>query len=382
MTDINPNPEWWLRFALPNIDVKTKLPESRFLAIVAPNDKRVRFLYNKYPNIRSYLKRFRDQFKKKFRPSLLICSPSAPNTVSDNIESFYAFRDALSISVIAEGCQSILRNDRRIGWEILYSDYFDFYPVNLGRNYEDIVIITQGSSGLHEIESFSGQSSPKLFRSSVSNATYDQYFLNQILAGWNSYFVLHDQSSNWSQLFRSLAMAFHGCALSHNNTPLLHDYGVILGSWVSAFEVLVHPGPGGKSNFWVVSNLLDCIKWNSKKLKLKKYVVNWKRKPYKVTLASKIYWKILEARNKFLHGEKIIRQDLLLTVKNYKGDNIARSLLWFAPIIYRGALLNFLSKGQKVSRVGSSLEQFSNNLLLEMKQDNYEEALNKIINCN
>jgi len=105
-----------------------------------------------------------------------------------------------------------------------------------------------------------------------------------------------------------------------------YDVGRSIALWVSAFEILVHPGRHGSSNQNVVHNLLRKTPWLLDPLK---------NKP-EGKLAGDIYGKINETRNKFLHGNEITDETL-----SFRGTD--GNLFKLAAPLYRMALTSFLS---------------------------------------
>jgi hypothetical protein len=47
---------------------------------------------------------------------------------------------------------------------------------------------------------------------------------------------------------------------------VFYDTGRLLSLWVSAYEILAHPGGTSQSNFGTVSALLESVKWQDQKL--------------------------------------------------------------------------------------------------------------------
>ena len=72
-------------------------------------------------------------------------------------------------------------------------------------------------------------------------------------------------SSNpsWSDnaLFRSLNMAFRAAEMPAWNDITVYDVGRSVALWVSAFEILAHPGPEGDTSMRQVYELIERAPW-------------------------------------------------------------------------------------------------------------------------
>lgn len=117
----------------------------------------------------------------------------------------------------------------------------------LDRHYEDVIGSTPAILGTHELSRFKGQSSPTLFRTSLGEGDIDQPLLAALMARWRRRYEAAKPA--WEDVAR--------CARSTwRITPLLpagtdttfYDVGRVVSLWVSAFEILVHPGGSGQAN--------------------------------------------------------------------------------------------------------------------------------------
>jgi hypothetical protein len=104
---------------------------------------------------------------------------------------------------------------------------------------------------------------------------------------------------------------------------------------VSAFEILVHPGPGGQASRNAVMDLLDRVDWKYRDCKAQRYRVNSGKKVERRRLAAALYARLHQARNDFLHGNPVSRATLSLRVNG-------RTLFHIAAPLYRLALTSFL----------------------------------------
>jgi hypothetical protein len=94
---------------------------------------------------------------------------------------------------------------------------------------------------------FKGQSSPTLFRTALDAADLDQPLLAALLSRWQQRYQASEPDWADIALFRSLNMAYHSSLLPAADTTF-YDLGRLVSLWVSAFEILVHPGGNGQAN--------------------------------------------------------------------------------------------------------------------------------------
>lgn len=318
---------WPAAAVLPNISVAAAI-EGDGIALVPPNDERIAA---GHPNIIRFLDRFTDAFGSRHKPASLVVSPEVPKLTRD-IDCIASFRDILVASVIPYS-----RAERELGskrHEVCYSDYFEIYPWMLGENPEVLVANTPALLSIYNIEAFNGQSSPSLSVPDLNEL--DELLFEALVPRWRAHFLNNDHNWNNLALFRSLNMAQQAAGLPAGRAITFHDIGRMLGLWVSAFEILVHPGGGGTAGFKQVYQLLDQGQYATEELTTK----SWSAYPSKKTvqddsLLCRIYGELYRMRNDFMHGNPIDLQ--LITPPDGKP-----SLFWIAPLLYRCALAAFL----------------------------------------
>jgi len=145
------------------------------------------------------------------------------------------------------------------------------------------------------------------------------------------------------KLFRSLNMAYNACFIpAASRETLLFDVGRLLSLWVSAFEILAHPGPGGKATrdgvldaldqqpFWVGNEVRDLV------IPIAAARAKKADPPVLRKLPSWFYVRLYDARNDFLHGNPVTATSHLIEPDG------AKSLLDVAATLYRFALASAL----------------------------------------
>jgi hypothetical protein len=141
------------------------------------------------------------------------------------------------------------------------------------------------------------------------------------------------------RLFRSLEVAFHASLFPADGLTSINDVGVRLALWVSAFEVLCHPGGSATVNKRHVQETLRDGPFTSKELVAKRYTVSFRGNRIRVTLPEALYDDLYWARNQFLHGEPVRRQML-----HYRNSGAYVSLTDVAPVLFNAALVSDLDR--------------------------------------
>ena len=168
--------DWKIVFVLPNLKIDEAY-ENEFLTIAPLNDPRVVGICRQHSNITTFLNNFYDSFRRKSKPSVMLIRKDAPDSIK-NIEAIFGFRDALAICSVITGQQHILRVPH--AKNVLYSSYFDFYPITLDDNYKHLKFQSDATLGLDDINKFRGCSDPKLPGGYV-HCEPDKYLLQLIL---------------------------------------------------------------------------------------------------------------------------------------------------------------------------------------------------------
>jgi len=321
---------WVPMFALPNIHMVEPV-EVPSLALVYAEDERVKVLAGNHVNFRAYLDQFSTEFGVKVLPSLLIWDDAGPQAYR-NTEALAAFRDALALSVIPYAWAHSLRYERTD--KLRYSNWFHIYPWMIDKNYEYVVMRSSAVLALHETKLLRAQTYPGLSQEPLDSRDIDQPIHKELVSRWQQRFQSGNQDWNNTKLFRSLNMAYAAASLPSNGDFTPYDSGKSIALWVSAFEILAHPGKG-KSGYPHVYELLEKAKWALSACKEAKYEAQAPvddRRPR--ILACWVYGQINAARNNYLHGNPLTQDTL--AVKESK-----RFLLDYAPILYRMAITGF-----------------------------------------
>jgi hypothetical protein len=309
---------------LPNIELE-KVIEGENVALVPPDDPRVQ---GAHPNFRKFLLRFTDQFGRTLQPASLIVHQNLISKTSD-IEAVRAFRDAVALSVVpyARSLNQLHRPRPRI----CYSDSFWLYPWMLNKKNEYLVANTPAIHGLELVDDFHGQSSPGLFVMSVDEL--DERLFEVLLRRWKRHYMQKRRRWEDRALFRSLNMAYQAARLPAGSDATVYDIGRSFGHWVSACEILAHPGRRGRSDISTVYGLFERALYGNSRMTARRFKAHMSKT--RRSLPCRAYGQMYKFRNDFMHGNPV-------TVRQLGPRKHRPSLFWIAPSLYRLALTGFL----------------------------------------
>jgi hypothetical protein len=321
--------EWTPVLALPNLDIRGKL-ECQYAAIVPPDDSRIERLRRDHPRLTEFMSKFKGQFDEPIWPSFLLLKADAPKSYYI-AEAVNGLRDVLSMSVVPYARARRLYYNRPNG--LAYSTPFQFYPWMIDKSYDGIIMTNPAELSVHVVEEFSGQSFPEQRQQTIMEQDIDLVLANAMLNRWSPRFA--DGEAEWRDkaLFRSLNMANDAARIPASTAATFYDVGRSLALWVSAYEILAHPGGRAESNFQTVSAVLEKVKWREPGLSAASHTIPGKT-PKKVMLATWICKQLYDLRNTFLHGNDIDPE------KQLKLNG--KVIIDFAPCIYRLLLTGFL----------------------------------------
>lgn len=322
--------DWAPVFVLPNIPLDAAIG-CEILALAPESDPRVTALKRTHTSFRCFLDSFADNFGQKFEPSVLILNTAAPQSFHD-VTALASFRDLIALAVVTHNRSLELRHPR--GPRVLFGEAFAIYPWMLDRQYKDVIGCTPAIRGVHELSCFKGQSSPALFRTSLGEADFDQPLLSALMVRWRQRYEAAEPAWADVALMRSLNMAYHASLLPAGTDTTFHDVGRVVSLWVSAFEILVHPGGSGQANRDKVFELIERTPWAEVESSHIVHDTGGKAK-MKRTLASWLYQFLHDCRNDFLHGNPVEHSNLILPTSQ-------RTILEYAAPLYRIALTAFL----------------------------------------
>lgn len=200
---------------------------------------------------------------------------------------------------------------------------------------------------------------------------YDREIYDCLLKIWNLKYSNQKRKNKTSnRLFRSIEVAYHALSMPKKNQTSINDIGIQIALWVSAFEILA---PSKTNAIEKVFELLNDYPNYSIEFKSKKYIRRNKKKQ-KLSLIEKLYRKLYDSRNTFLHGNNI-QKGILRTFK-YK-ESQHNYINKFAPIVYRFALYSFLVKHKFFKYKKSEQNDCYSHAVID--NHNYDKFLKNII---
>jgi hypothetical protein len=315
----------------------------------------------------TFLSKFSNQFGEQVWPSLLLLQTDAPNSYYTP-EAVAAFRDIISLSVVPYARTSRLRFDRASG--LAFTNTFQFYPWMLDKQFDDVLLLNPAQMHIHVLKEFNGQAFPEQSQTTVMERDIDMPLATELLNRWIVRFSNDAVEWEHKALFRSLNMANEAGRVPALTAATLYDTGRSLALWVSAYEILTHPGGTDQSNFGTVAATIETVKWNNTKLSAAIHLIPGKN-PQQRQLATWICRKVYDLRNDFLHGNDVQGPALLLNGK---------PIIDFAACLYRLALTGFLDlhfrmplpPGDDAEALGAFINQ---RMKFNKFQSAYEDAL-------
>ena len=322
--------EWLPVFALPNLALDEAI-ETTVAALVPSHDTRVKGLREKHSSFDQFLRRFSDSFGVRFEPALILLKADAPKMFFD-IGALSSFRNLIAISAVVQNrALNMLHPDNH---SAVFGEVFAFYPWMIDEQYQRLRILTPAVMGTHYVGKLQGQSSPALSRPYVTVSSFDAPILQDFLRRWEHHYGAEKPDWHDVRIFRSLNMAYHASLMPALSDATFLDIGRLICLWVSALEILVHPGGTEKVNRKYVINHIDQAHWERSVLSERRYTVRGESVA-KRTLAAWLCDKLYDYRNDFLHGNRVDRNSIRLPHTN-------RSIFEYAAPLYLIALAETL----------------------------------------
>ncbi|MGR9289900.1 hypothetical protein ACU8OS_15730 [Rhizobium leguminosarum] len=332
--------KWSALGTLPSIDMKPGYFAGDYMAVVGAHDGRYREAIANGPNLDNFLSKFEGSHGERLMPSLLIRSDAFPDR--PNSEAISSFMDIVIACVVLDVRVRTVTWRRNVG--PFYADSFEIYPWMIAPDGRRLVAQNAALWAVHELDRFRGTASAAVPVQEIGQEPVHPRFFKQLLAIWKSRFI--DGQGDWTSraILRSLKMATSALRLSSptGSTESFYDYGRILSLWVSAFEILVHPGPTGKATRQKVLDLLKTIPWQSSMAREETHQADFGGGNIRnVRLANALYVKMNDLRNDFLHGNPV-------EPEKFRLDN-GTWILSYPAAIFRMALSTMLPDPDEVT---------------------------------
>jgi hypothetical protein len=325
---------WNLFLILPNLNLPPATPfAAEFICICSGMDARLDDLEDNPGNVtaRQMVKAFRNWFGIAYTPSCLLVRTDAPQVLRD-AEAIRSFRNVCALSTTTNATARLISGGQ---WLPLYSDFFLFAGHVPAKNgwIQNVDAIVQGMND--DVLNFRGQCAGQIDSPAGFAITRDPEVFRRLLKAWDSHYVRVPTDPDLRALFRSLEVAFQANRFPSDGLSSINDVGTRIGLWVSAFEVLFHPGPSKSVNKRVVQDAIERIAFSDARLRRTNYKIVYGRNStvFRVTFAAYLYDELYRARNAFLHGNPVTRRDLRV-----RRQRNGKMLAAIAPVLYNVGL--------------------------------------------
>jgi len=326
--------DWEFVTILPNINISKSYNK---IAMVNSEDSRIQYLKENNKVIGNLINCVIDNKGKNIEPSSLIIHKDLTEHENFN-ELIIGFRNIIAIFYICKGWLQTVSGKTDNVSSTLYSDFYDLAPINIIKDKWFNIYSPALNSMFNNVKDFKIQRNIQLPRDTILYPSVETNIFNSLLSTWHKTYLKNNINHKKRALFRSLQMAYRACKLPSDNLSNVYDYGTKIGLWISAFEILFHPG-GNEYVYCekVINNLKKYIK--IKENIFKKQCENDDNNEFKSKIIGKIYKDIYDARNNFLHGNKL--EENIMYPFN---DSEKPPLSYLAPIIYLIGIFVFLNE--------------------------------------
>jgi hypothetical protein len=328
--------QWDLLFSLPNLSPPIPSPfESDGFVICSGRDPRLKKLAASAGNTtaRRMLNSFRTHRGARYKPGCFLIRTNVAKALRD-AEVIRAFRNICSISTITAAYALSLDSPDAGQWRVFWGDQFVFGYFTAGHSG---AVLTLSGASLGMDNKIPRQQPDAQFSNPTSwSILVDEPLLDRLLRCWRRCYLQNRDRKKLLRLFRSLEVAFHASQFPADGMTSINDIGTRLALWVSAFEVLCHPG--GSVNKRIVQTTVRNAPFTLRALAAKRYTISFQGKKIRVTLPEALYDDLYWARNQFLHGMPVRRSML-----QYRQSKQYAELTDVAPVLFNAALVSRLN---------------------------------------
>lgn len=220
----------------------------------------------------------------------------------------------------------------------MYSDYFQFYPY-CASPMGGVVFQSSMVQGWADDTNISGQCLPEIYKVSRQKFFVEEKLWGTLLKAWELFYINKKLNNELLPLFRSLETSYQALYSPSDQFTSIYDIGNKIALWISALEIITHPGVQQITKEKVAENFL-LFDFNDKKyFKWKRYTRKTKKGTRYISLIEKPCYELYSARNNFLHGEPVSIGDLHIFKDKKRGR-----LDIVGIFLFRIALLIFLKK--------------------------------------
>ena len=329
--------QWDLLFTLPNLAVPIPTPfATGGYAICSGDDPRLQNLAANPGNntSRKMVDRFTTTRGEAYKPGCFLIRSNMA-MAQRNAEGIRAFRNVCAISTTTATYATGLDSPAAAQWRTHWSDQFLFGYFIAGKS--GWVQTLDGASKGADNQIPHQQPAAQFGKPSNWSMTVDEPLLERLFRCWRRCYLQSRDRGKLLRLFRALEVAFHASLFPADGLISMNDIGTRLALWVSAFEVLCHPG--GSVNKRHVQKIISDAPYSSKDLTAMRYVVSHQGNRIRATLPEALYDDLYWARNQFLHGMPV-RPAML----RYRQSKTYAPLANVAPVLFNAALVSYLNR--------------------------------------
>jgi hypothetical protein len=363
------SPEWILQCVLPNLELQEFIEgnaegggggvwsqgitlNTEDVVLVPSNEPRARAAAASSSAADALLHNFRDAQGVLVRPAALLVRKSAPELLRHHWEPLTCFRNAVALSFLLKGRAGSSDG----GFQPTWSDTFDIYPVVPdARGTLSTFTPALNSMGLRP-ERFSGSPAPHMPR--VGRRMFADRTLYRLLGmEWARRFgagAVDDADVDSRALWRSIEHAYYALSAAVRHEGSIHDYGIQVGHWVAALEILAWP-LHRKANVTRVLELLGEFEWRGPLGTAPRTARVIRGTLMELNTVQLLYVHLNVARNNFLHGEPVSNAIFYTHLEEPRvaptprptseaAEEPQRSLVNLASLVYRTALVAFLRR--------------------------------------
>ncbi|RTL63212.1 MAG: hypothetical protein EKK41_23860 [Hyphomicrobiales bacterium] len=331
--------EWLAIAVMPSLELDQPIECNPF-AMVPLNDGRILSMRSLQPGLSAFLEKFYDTHGNQVRPTTIIWRRPSLGERPD-FNGLCSFRDIVALAYVLSAQSRVLTDN--VPPAVQWSDYFSIYPWMVGADDKCIVCFTPAIRALHCIDSFRGQTLPDINSRAAYRRDADSALLESLKAVWKQKYIEKSEAHKPTAVLRSANMAFRASSMPAISDATQYDFGRSIALWVSAFEILVHPGGKGRVELRNVYGLLSSPAYKYKSLSEEAYMAypdTLKKRGSQAVprnLPCLIYGEMCHARNDFIHGNPLPDNRLIL-------NGTSRTIISFCPALYGVALSCSLKK--------------------------------------
>ena len=254
------------------------------------------------------LKKFSTAQSRRYRPGCFLIRADIP-IPSRQAETIRAFRNACAIATTSAFYASRLANPNAVQWHVAWTDQFRFGHFLAGQNGW---VQTFGGPVMGMDDDIPRQQAAAAFGNPTDfSFIVDQPLLERLFRAWRQCYLRQRNRKKFLRLFRALEVAFHASLFPADGLTSINDVGTRIALWVSAFEVLCHPGGGVNKRH--VQKVISDAPYSEKALTSRRFTVSYGGNKFRATLPEALYDDLYRARNQFLHGMPVQPRDAPLS---------------------------------------------------------------------